>query len=387
VRVVALVAILFALQVPALPLVAKYLYPTSHLLAAAAPIVNVAVAVAIIRSPLVRKRWVWPAILIVATLAVAFVYPIAEAHRPGSDSDDCVVLVTDNFLHGMYPYVTHTSYLGQACHDGPGEILLYAPLVRTNLYQLGDPLALALAVLMLASVSGIEAANILAILIFSTIATWQHLVTGTDYLTVGAVILIALIGLWENERARWWATLLGIGASSRVIFLFVIPVVGLLMWWRDRRRAVLATGIALLVGGVPTLALYLWSPANFSPGSVFQTGLVMIASPRDRAFGALVGVAAGILTLRWSRTQSLAAWCGIVGLVMIAPMAVASIGQLHNEMHWQLSKWAGGFMMFGVPTVCAWAALKIAPAGAGVSGREPGAIEETAPSGQERRTS
>jgi hypothetical protein len=380
VRVVAL-AILIALQVPALPLVAKYLYPTSRLLAVAAPIVNVAAAAAIIRSPLMRKRWVWPTILIVATVAVAIVYPIAEAHRPGSDSDDCVIMLTQNCLHGQYPYVTHTSYLGQPCRDGPGELLLYAPLVALNLFQFGAPLALFFLALMYASVSGVEATNILFVLLFSTVVTWQHLVTATDYLTIGSIIVICLVGLWKNERAWWYAIVLGAAASARVIFLFIPIIAGLLIWRRGRRQAAIVTTLGLLVGTVPTVLLYLWSPADFTPADVFEAGLVWIASPTQRVIGAVLGIAAGLLVLKWSRTRSLAGWCGMLALVMILPMAVASFGQLQTQMHWQLSRWAGGYLMFGVPALCAWAVLQDAPAGANA---ETQSIEDRATPGQKR---
>jgi len=304
-------------------------------------------------------------LLIVTVALISVSYPIAQglkAEMRGSDEDSCVIQLANNLFSGKELYAVNRSYGGNPCSTGPGVVLLYAPLIWLHLYPYGAPLFLGIAAWILGAVTERnETGNIFALLFVSTLFSWEVMAEGSDLVVIGCGFVIAMVGAWsalargQPRRVLAAAILLGVLSSSRLPFLYVPLVLGLLIWHRDRRLAVQAVAVALAVGGGLTLGTYLWDPGKFSPLHVLAKGQ-RLAGPNGEMIGLAVYTVVGLAALWWARLPSLTAWLGVTFLLVATPMAVAA-GAALIKVDLILSAWDGAtYLMVGLPAFCALAA-------------------------------
>ena len=107
--------------------------------------------------------------------------------------------------------------------------------------------------------------------IFAPVVPLQ-LLTGDDLLTNGIYIALAVLFLLQSHRghnglAEWISSMcLGITFSSRVNFLFIVPLVMMALsaeiGWRS---TIIKIFLVLMVASMITLPFYFYDPAGFSP--------------------------------------------------------------------------------------------------------------------------
>jgi hypothetical protein len=207
-----------------------------------------------------------------ALLALIFagLYPLADsgAFGGGSDADDALDLGGAALLAGRYPYRLVTG-LGNPLGPLPGAILLAVPFVALGASALQNLFWLALSTLALArSRGGASGLGALVLVLVGCPATLQNLVTGTDHLANGIYVLLAVgwIASRDFPASLAGAALLGLGLSSRSIFLAVLPPLAALLHRRfGGRGAALRMGAALAVGAVVTVPFWLHDPEAFTP--------------------------------------------------------------------------------------------------------------------------
>ena len=231
-------------------------------------------------SRLAEKQVLWLMVLTFGLVLVAFmaVYPIANSGvvGGGSDGDDALNLAATELMNGRYPYCPKT-YLGNAISPLPGALLRAMPfvLLGNSAYQNFFWL-LVFFFSMRSYLKDARFALLLlwALLIFSP-AVLHNLLIGSDYVSNGLYVL--LFTLWmvtslsQPQPTPGWksvvlAILLGIGLSSRAIFILILPLVFSALvrkaGWKPAIKYTAITSAAFLAITVP---FYLYDPLGFSP--------------------------------------------------------------------------------------------------------------------------
>lgn len=359
-------------QIPSLRVFAKYLFvihPWLPILFLAAEIGTLLLILGLQSQRIdacLRSRWLAVGLLLATVVLISVSYPIEQtrkAQKHGSDEDACLIQLANNLFSGHELYAINRSYGGNLCTTGPGIVLLDAPLVFTHLYPYGAPLVLAVVAWMLgAATKNFESANIFLLLFMSSLFSWEVMAEGSDLVVIGCGFVIAIVGAWEGlARGRAGfvlgaALFLGLLSSSRLPFLYLPLVLGLLIWQKDPRLAVKAVALGLAIGFGLAVGAYLWDPSKFSPLHALEKGQRM-AGRNGELLGLAISVLAGLIAVWWARQSSLEAWLGVTCLLVVTPMAIAATAAL-IKVHLSLSAWDGAtYLMAALPAFCAFAAV------------------------------
>jgi hypothetical protein len=257
-----------------------------------------------------QKQVLWLSLLTFLLILVVFavLYPIANSgiYGPGSDNDDALNRAASELLHGRYPYYVKT-YLGKPISPLPGAVILAVPfvLLESSAYQN----LFWLVVFFIAMISHLKDSCSALLLLWtilglSPIVLYQ-IVIGSDYVSNSLYVLLFL--LWMNTsipkpahsslKKSLSAILLGIGFSSRAIFVFVLPLIFSALvqnaGWKSAIKYTAITGITSLVITIP---FYAYDPEGFTPlHSVGYLGPGLV--------GVVVLLVTGILAVILSLTQ------------------------------------------------------------------------------------
>jgi hypothetical protein len=213
----------------------------------------------------------------------AVVYPLADSGRigPGSDHDDALNRAVTEMIHGRYPYYPRT-YLDGPITKLPGALLLAAPfvLIGTSAYQ--NIVWLGLFVVGVSKLfhNTMRAMVVLWTILLLSPVIWQRFVTGGDLLANNIyVLLFALFlisSMHETNTTHWTtkqrvaATLFGIGLSSRVHFLLLVPLMfTTLRHIAGTERAIRTITWSLCIFVCCTLPFYVYDPNHFAPRELF----------------------------------------------------------------------------------------------------------------------
>lgn len=214
-------------------------------------------------------------VLLVITVLLVVLYPRANSGElgPGSDRDEALNQATTSLLRNEYPYYQVT-YLNNPITPLPGALLLAAPfvLLGNSIYQI--PFWLAVWVMVLRRyVMDSRSLLLLLLSVFALAPKVGHeIVTGGDFITNAMYVMVAFVVLMEtttrHHRAGMVlsAILVGITLSSRLNWLFLVPLLAAAL--AERRDWRTAIGLIAIAGGTftaVTLPFYLYDPAGFSP--------------------------------------------------------------------------------------------------------------------------
>lgn len=227
-------------------------------------------------------RWMpaqYAPVFLVFTLLILFVtflqiYPMLNTALPGrgSDGDDALHLAAQALLRGDYPYHGRT-YLGNPIINLPGTIILALPF--TLLGHTAAQNFFWLALFGLALCRHWQDNRTVLFYFWSLLFTSPYLTyalwIGNDHISNGLQIFLFSWGLMESagkspKKAIFWAILLGIGLSSRLNFVLLLPLLGAGLWRRAGKMPALAyTMLALCIFSALTLPFYLYDPTHFTP--------------------------------------------------------------------------------------------------------------------------
>ena len=242
----------------------------------------------------------WPSVALVAAVAVCalVVYPAVDDRRAtggGSDADDAVVLVVEQIRDGADPFARDT-YLGNAPTTGPGSILWAAPWPGRHAYAVAVVAAVGLLLAGLRRWCGSWAVpSVAAAVLAVSVPFWEGVAQGTDHLAMAcglAALACAVRRPLDGRALTAVVALAAVVATWRGAYLHVPALVGLGLWWRSRRAAVVVavagTGLALALHGV----LLSWTDGWDAYDPVQQ---LVVKSDEDlSAFGRGLVAAAGI---------------------------------------------------------------------------------------------
>jgi hypothetical protein len=225
-----------------------------------------------------RQASYFAALTILCLVVVFFiVHPKINAGigRSGSDRDEEANIAAGELLQLRYPYYQKT-YLDNSMTRFPGAILLSAPFVLLGNSAFQNFFWLYVFFILTASfINDRRLALILFwIILFSSPVVMQELLTGGDFLANTIYILFFIFFLLRclctaktlTAKRVFAAVLLGIGLSSRLNFILLLPpVFSLLVQNAGWGRAFKYTGLVGFVFLALTIPFYLYDPGGFTP--------------------------------------------------------------------------------------------------------------------------
>jgi hypothetical protein len=297
-----------------------------------------------------RAVWLLVGFFVVATVAFAVVYPIADARRAfggGTDADDALDLAARALLRGQYPYLERT-YLNNPITPLLGWVGLAVPFVEVfgraaylNVFWLGVWLVLLVRVTGAASLALLL--GVLTFVLFPGVSITY--LNGSD--SFASVVAISLLVV-SIERVPWpaLAVLSGVVLSSRFNVVLLLPVMAAML---GRQRALAFGALAGLVWLGVSFAPWLVDAADFSPLHTYgMLGRFDTVIPH---FGLVVPALTGVMAL-WLGWRVLDGafdpWLAMA-LVLSAPVVVDFAAELAFTR--QLDLWP---LVYGLMVTPLW---------------------------------
>jgi hypothetical protein len=322
-------------------------------------------------------------ILSVIFLVNFFSYPVADDLKSkgkghGSDQDDALIETGKFLLSGRNPYHAHL-YSGNHISPGPGIIFIALPFAHHRLYFSFTPCALLITGLLIAGIyKSFFYSSAFLIFMISSCAFWETMIVGSDMIAMGLLFAMVTVALfyWKERKkpnpvekgaskncVRFlsspaiiiFATLV---ATSRIIFIGLLPVWGMFLFKKSKRDALIFTGWTILFVLLLHGLFYSMDPAAYTPFHVIRKGkglMGMILS----ATGALVTVSVGIVIFFKTR-PTLPSWIFSLALACAAPLVFVSLG----DFFWEgslLTKWEGvNYLLIFIPLFYLYFVIKSA---------------------------
>ena len=263
-------------------------------------------------------------------------------------------------FHGTNPFETVT-YNGDPPSAGPGWILLAAPFVLAHAYVLLTPVCvLALALALGRGGASRDAPALCLLLLMTSLAFWELMVVGSDFLALASVIGLAALAVHAMAPRGGWpfaaaSVFFGMAVTGRFMFAYLVPLVAWFLWRRDKGMSVRF----LIAAGGTMLALhvgfYLWNPHAYTPAWTVTKGARMQGT-------GLLGLAliVSAITAGWSLMtvrDTRASWLFRIWISMVVPLGFLALGDLKGR-GWDLASWEGAnYLALPMPILAAAAAL------------------------------
>ncbi|MDM8569475.1 hypothetical protein QUF50_08225, partial [Thiotrichales bacterium HSG1] len=285
----------------------------------------------------------------------------------GHDRDEALNIAVNELLSGRYPYypVTYVPGLphelgldGNPLSPMPGELLFALPFTWAGdgswqtFYWL-----LVLAIMLVHQLKpGVALIAFWSLLLCSP-AVLNEVVSGGDLLPISIWLLVFTLALTNAVSSHhWlWIILLGIGLSSRINFLLILPLItGELARLYGFRRGLQYGLWVAIVCVVTVLPFYLYDPSGFSPLHI--ESILMRFEPVLPNVKFILPIVSGVLALllgslqiRYGSQRTLLWGCALVlAIPVLAVVGFSSIQVGYPEFSYA---WYGiGAMIF------AWAA-------------------------------
>jgi len=277
-------------------------------------------------------------LLLASTVAFAILYPIANdgSFGGGSDRDEALTLATQRLLTGHFPYAEPT-YLGNPITPLPGALIIASPLVAA----LGDSAPLSLLALVASVLFAARAVNFRAAALVAfangalSLEAVRDLVTGGDLLANTLCVCVASLYALQAQGHRKTIAfaLLGLTLAWRVNFLLGLPLLAMHTWRSEgAKRAIGLAATALATAGLPTVLIYAWDPAHFSPFHTFgELGLIDAAWPRSSVVLGLASAGAALLLAARGSVSTAARDLGLVQAIwLLGAVAFAKLSGQHT---------------------------------------------------------
>ena len=249
--------LLYALQIPSLRALVKYLPESLHIFIPIYFIVAFFAYIQILNSEkyarLFRSRAVFIGLIVLHIALNATIYPRADALKlegRGSPQDDALIVGGERLIAGVNPYEGET-FLNEWVSAGPAWVAIALPFTLTKFFALFTPFWVALTAFVISRIRSLELATLFLILCFSSPLVWELSVTGSDMLAMGCAFLLLI--LWSYRAwtgggaiAKFFSALFSASVTtSRIVFGYLLALVaGFLL--RKKIKTGFAYGIAAI---------------------------------------------------------------------------------------------------------------------------------------------
>ncbi len=371
-KILKILGLMFVLQFPSLRVLYKYTAASQHFLIYFYLLLIFAVywiifskQILSLLNNILNKRWITWVLAVVIILINFIVYPIADNLKlqgKGSDQDDAIIVTASNLALGKNPYEAHTYFTGNPLSPGPGWIILNLPFALKGLYFLLTPFYIILLLLLLRKITGgYFSGNLFIILCISSFAFWETMVVGSDMFAIGALFTLSICAIFYNVNKRkvllaLSMLLFAFAATSRIIFIYILPIMGIFLWRRTAFKYLVYLLVASAVTVLLHLIFYFWNPAVYTPLHLLAKGdRLLISGFKDYA----VILTLAVLVFTYLKVNSdISSWIFFFALSLGVPLFFVSIGDLVNMRHFNFALWEGAnYLLVIMPIYLAYITL------------------------------
>jgi hypothetical protein len=224
-------------------------------------------------------------LLILALIAIVnyYVYPIIDARKNfmrGSDQDDAIIAVANALISEISPYAVNT-YLNPGAAVGPGLMLLLLPFIFVKAYFLVTPAFVGLLIYFIfRATKSIKTINLFLLLLISSPAFWELMTNGSDLIVFGILCILPSLKWHKNlpiASKLFILIVLAMTLTSRVIFIYLAPLFGLLFCARKISLWLKYTIIITLMTLSIHLVFYSIDPLRYTPLLLIGKGLNLLS--------------------------------------------------------------------------------------------------------------
>jgi hypothetical protein len=294
-------------------------------------------------------KWLAYMLILLFAITMWMIYPIADARKnigAGSTADDAIIEASLTLLQDARLY-SATTYDGAPISPGPGWILLNSPFVLFGIYWLFPTFHILAAVIATQFLSGSYREINLALLILPTsLIFWELLVTGHDLIPLGFsfVTVIVLTYYLRNSSSVITISLLaatailtGIIATSRIVFIFIPPLLALFIWKSSKKNAVFYLLTSMLVSS--TLHLYFYTTSDFyQPLHLLSRGQTNVGA--NLSFIGLAATVIAAYAAYQHQQNTIESWMVSFFICISIPLTAIAFGEL-STIGFQFASWEG----------------------------------------------
>lgn len=342
--------LLYALQVPSLRALVKYLPESLHVLVPLYFLAGFLAYAWLLRakrfSRLLNSRSLLVLLIGLHVTLNLLIYPQADALKyqgRGSPQDDALIVGGERLAQGLNPYEGET-FKNEWISAGPGWVALALPFTLTGSFALFTPFWFAVTAIILCRLHSRRAATLFLLLLLSSPAVWELSVTGSDMLAMGCAFL--LLVLWSYRAwtsggviAKSCSALFAAGVTtSRIVFGYLLALVsGFLLRkkiWIGIAYGSVALGLFVLL----QVPFYLWNPERYFPLTRFFWAKGMLSPPLETLSLITTALAFIYLALRTELAER--AWIKSALLSLLITMFWSALGDLQMR-DYSLAEWEG----------------------------------------------
>ena len=341
--------VLVLTQAPALRALTRYApYPELALLTL---VLCVAAGLVLLFNPPQKLRELmftaWPSalLLVVLSVAIAYVYPLADGLKAtlgGSDANDAIQLGGAALWQLSNPYAL-TTYFGNPISPGPGWLALLGPFALLGVQPLGVVAALGFALFALRRAKMSWAMlNLITLAWASSLAVWELSTVAND-LPMFGLVLLGVVAMLAQPRIPlptllFLAVVVGCLATTRISFFYLPFLVGFSLFAVWPRRALWVA----IVGGLTMLAwhsgFYWLNPQGYPPFHLLGRGENLLGGPALIGVLGVLGVTGIAMLYHWRWWNPYVH----VALGLGVPLGVLSFAELANVgnfRNWEGATW------------------------------------------------
>ena len=372
-NIICVLLLLFALQLPSVELILKYLHPNIWFLSCYMFSISVFYYYLFLgpyqpfNIQKILNSHLTTLVLFIFILLINFVlyhYELAlQAMGRGSDAGPALIMSGRALLHGYFPYL-HLDYLHNPPSPGPGWVVLTMPFTCTGLYELLTPNLVISSALIIKKITRSNlSANLYLICLCSSPAFIQAMVTGIDYLPMGFMLCfltIAIFYYWGEKKLYDIYLIIGTGmlATARLNFLYLAPLLGLFICGRDKKSGIYFSLMGLSVTLLFHIGFYLWNPQHYTPLHVIHDYGFPVIQNNDCVYTLVLICIITVIMTYVTLKNTLRSWLFLLWFYLTTPLFLADCLEV---IHIHFQHFGFGFLVITMPILTWWICMNFNP--------------------------
>lgn len=294
-------------------------------------------------------------LLAVIFLVVTYIYSL-KGLNAGTDQDDALFQGSRMMLRWKFPYFP--TWAGNPMSPGPGWLFLTIPFALVNHIEWFNLSLLSVMTIMLGKRFGWHSASIFLFILLSSLTFWETITSGSDLPAIGLAIAITVLCMHESHNKILFTItvlLAGVLATSRLIFIFIPVIIGIMFWKKDKKTALFFMLSTTTIAAILFAIFYVINPESyllFGPFHIIGKATSKFAS--YELYACIFLLAAFILLLCFrilKTTLNFTETFFLVGILLFVPLLVISTFGLRLS-GWKPAIWEeSSYMLIPMPAL------------------------------------
>ncbi len=181
-------------------------------------------------------------------------------------------------------------------------------------------------------------------LCMTSLIFWETMIVGSDLFAIGVLFICCLsLVYYYIDKNRLFVLLcmflLAFAATARVIFIYIIPLIGMFLIKRSKAKYLGFVALSFCLSVSLHLFFYFWNPLSYTPLHLLGKGNNLL--PLGFKIAGLIFFLAGIYGVFKMVKDKYESWVIFFGLLLFIPLFFISLGDLVKVRHLSFSSWEG----------------------------------------------